>query len=109
MGWWSSTRARTGCSPPSLDVANLVAHLYLRGGQGLVTERRVSAAATAFLDGYGGSEVDPRRFAAYLASARLRLAAVYSFRQPRPGLTDRLLAQAAAVRPPGRDVVPVDG
>ena len=82
---------------PSVDVANLVAHLHLRHGQHLAGADRVSEAALAFLDGYGEPAVRPDRFEAYLASTRLRLAGVYAFRPSRPGLTDELLADASSV------------
>lgn len=82
---------------PSVDVANLVAHLHLRHAQCVVDGQRAAQVAQAFLTGYGEPAVRPDRFDAYLASTTLRLAGVYAFRPSRPGLSDELLASAAAV------------
>ena len=81
---------------PSVDVANLFAHLHLRHSQGVAGGDRVTAAANAFLAGYGEPAVRPDRFEAYVASTRLRLAGVYAFRPSRPGLSEELLEAAAS-------------
>lgn len=81
---------------PSVDVANLVAHVDLRRLQGHLDAGRAATVTGAFLGAYGEQAVRVDRFGAYLASTRLRLAGVYAFRPSRPGLCDELLAAATS-------------
>ncbi|MCJ1709451.1 hypothetical protein [Microbacterium sp. VKM Ac-2923] len=65
---------------PALDLANLRAHVAWRRWQGRLSASRAVAALRA-IDGVAArSDVDPMRIAAYEASTRLRLGAVYLFR-----------------------------
>ncbi|MCI0629365.1 MAG: aminoglycoside phosphotransferase family protein [Phycisphaerales bacterium] len=65
---------------PALDIGNMLAHLELRAVEQWLPASAATSAAAAFLDGYGISSVQPLRVQAYLDSARLRLAFVYSLR-----------------------------
>lgn len=65
---------------PALDLANLRAHVGWRRGQGRLSASRAFAALNA-IDGVATrANVDSERIAAYEASTRLRLGAVYLFR-----------------------------
>lgn len=63
---------------PALDLANLLAHLDLRHGQGMLVE--VDRLQAAVLDAYAPSARIRAHLPGYLALARRRLEAVYGFR-----------------------------
>lgn len=65
---------------PALDLANLRAHVAWRRGQGRLSPSRARGALGAIERVAARSHVDPARIAAYEASTRLRLGAVYLFR-----------------------------
>lgn len=65
---------------PALDLANLRAHVAWRRGQGRLSPARALGALEAIDRVAARSNVDPARIAAYEASTRLRLGAVYLFR-----------------------------
>ncbi|PWD51529.1 hypothetical protein C8046_13555 [Serinibacter arcticus] len=77
-----------------LDLANLLAHLGLRERQGLLTPERREAAEAALLDALDPDEVELARTAAYVRSARLRLAGVYALRPRWRGVAEDLLREA---------------
>lgn len=85
---------------PALDVANLLVHLELATLGGRCAPDRASAAAAAFLDGYGDPPPPPDRLAAYADATRLRLVCVHAFRPTPAGLLDALLTRLGAP-PPG--------
>ena len=66
----------------ALDLANLDVHLELRWRQHRLSARRYAIAHSAVMSAASSLHVSPRRFAAYAASTRLRLACLYSFRPP---------------------------
>lgn len=78
---------------PALDLANLLVHLMLRdeqaalAGTGLPPNRRAPARAQAFLDGYGDLP-HPDRVRDLAVLAAVRVAAVYSYREPLPATAD---------------------
>ena len=65
---------------PALDLANFLAHLELRAGQGILADR--AGATEATLAGYRPDDAVQAALPGYLASARMRLRAVYAFRDP---------------------------
>jgi aminoglycoside phosphotransferase (APT) family kinase protein len=65
---------------PALDLANLLVHLELRTLQGMCPSEKATACARALVDGYAPGPDTWRRLPGYALAARLRLAAVYSFR-----------------------------
>ncbi|SDS03437.1 phosphotransferase family protein [Microlunatus soli] len=65
---------------PALDLANFLAHLELRAHQGLLADLPAATAAT--LQGYRPDASVRSALPGYLATARLRLRAVYAFRDP---------------------------
>lgn len=65
---------------PALDLANLRAHVAWRRGQGRLSPARAVGALEAIDRVAVRSRVDPARIAAYEASTRLRLGAVYLYR-----------------------------
>jgi len=75
---------------PALDVGNLVAHLHLRGLQGMGSPSHAADATAAFLDGYEAGEQLLRRAEAYAAATLVRLACVYAFRPAWRALGDAL-------------------
>lgn len=77
---------------PTLDLANLLAHLELRRFQDVCTAADCQLWRAGILDGYGVSAVPPA-LQAYLDSARLRLACVYAFRPRWQGVVAPLLAR----------------
>jgi hypothetical protein len=88
----------------ALDPANLLAHLELRGLQGVAEPGAVQACAEAFRSGYGrvGDAELERRLVAWSAATFLRLALVYHLRPPYshlgPTLVERGLARLREVR-----------
>lgn len=78
---------------PTLDQANLIAHLHLRVLQGHCTQETAARCARALHD----PTLDPLALAAYTAATLLRLAAVYTFRPGPPDLPAQL---AATTTPP---------
>ena len=66
----------------ALDLANLDVHLEERWRRHLLTTRRYAIAHASVMSAAERLEVSPGRLAAYCASARLRLACLYSFRPP---------------------------
>lgn len=71
-----------GRAEAALDLANLDVHLELRRRQRLLTARRFAIAHASIVSAATRLHVSPERFDAYAASARLRLACMYSFRPP---------------------------
>jgi len=65
---------------PALDLANLLVHLELRVVQGRCPAARAAACAEAMVEGYAPAARVWARVPGYALAARLRLAAVYSFR-----------------------------
>lgn len=65
---------------PALDLANFIAQLELRGVQGRLADPAAAIGAT--LDGYRPDADVRAALPAYLAAARIRLGAVYAFRDP---------------------------
>lgn len=65
---------------PALDLANFLAHLELRGAQGRLCDPYTAIGAT--LDGYRPDGAVLAALPGYLAAARIRLRAVYAFRDP---------------------------
>ncbi|MEN8584207.1 phosphotransferase [Burkholderia sp. RS01] len=91
----------------ALDLANLDVHLELRRRQNLLTARRFAAAHASIVSAASRLHVSPERFEAYAASARLRLACIYSFRPPWGSWAVRYLTSMDLVSPelrrsPGR-------
>lgn len=81
---------------PALDLANLRAHVAWRQGQGRLSAPRALAALSA-IDGVATrAHVDSERIAAYEASTRLRLGAVYLFRPAWHDRAARWLTRCAA-------------
>ncbi|MFC9353138.1 hypothetical protein [Arthrobacter sp. NPDC057013] len=66
----------------ALDLANLDVHLELRRRQNLLSGQRFAIAHASIVSAACRLHVSPERFKAYAASARLRLACMYSFRPP---------------------------
>jgi hypothetical protein len=66
----------------ALDLANLDVHLELRRRQNLLSGQRFAIAHASIVFAASRLHVNPDRFEAYAASARLRLACMYSFRPP---------------------------
>ena len=83
----------------ALDLANLDVHLELRRRQNLLTARRFAIAHASIVSAAERLHVSPERFAAYAASARLRLACMYSFRPPWGSWAVRYLASMDLVSP----------
>lgn len=81
---------------PALDLANLRAHVSWRHAQGRLSTRRASQARGAVDEVAARAGVDPSRMAAYEASTRLRLGALYLFRPAGRSLATRWLAREAA-------------
>lgn len=65
---------------PALDLANALVHLELRALQGLVSLAAARRAQRALIGGYQPDRATRARLGVYVASTRLRLACVYSFR-----------------------------
>ncbi len=84
----------------ALDLANLLAHLELRGMQGRCTAVEARAAADAALVAYAPARGVARRLSAYAAATYLRLACVYALRPTRPRLVSDLLDLAARAGQP---------
>lgn len=80
----------------ALDVANALVHLELRTRQRLLTPARADIARSAFLAGLAPDDATLARVPAHAVAARLRLAAVYSFRPRWQPLARGLLADALA-------------
>lgn len=76
---------------PALDLANLIAHLELRWRQSRCGRDRALACTHALLAGYAAGPSVRRRLPGYLSSTRLRLAAVYAFRDADADLIAGLL------------------
>ena len=75
----------------ALDLANLLTHLELRCLQGRCASARARACGKALLVGYAPEAAPSARIGGYVATTRLRLAAVYSFRRaPSPLVTELL-------------------
>jgi hypothetical protein len=85
----------------ALDLANLLAHLELRQLQARCTPGAAAAFAGGLMQGYRPGEAVARRLAAYLDSARLRLACVYALRPRWATLPPDLIRRIGAA-PPGR-------
>lgn len=66
--------------PAAIDVANLLAHLELRGLQGVVPAQRARAVAAELLTGYASFRDVPDGLEIWIDAVRLRLACVYAFR-----------------------------
>lgn len=81
---------------PALDLANLRAHVSWRHAQGRLTAARAYRAREAVDAVADRAGVDPQRMAAYEASTRLRLGALYLFRPAGRSLATRWLAREAA-------------
>ena len=82
------------CGPPEIDLANFVAHLYLRSLQGF--QFPLEQWAELFLDSYGRSASRPDAFLVrfFLAAAFFRLGCRYTFRFHGRELTQQLLELA---------------
>jgi hypothetical protein len=83
----------------ALDLANLDVHLELRRRQNLLSGQRFSIAHASIESAASHLHVSPHRFSAYAASARLRLACMYSFRPPWGSWAVRYLASMDLVSP----------
>jgi hypothetical protein len=83
----------------ALDLANLDVHLELRRRQNLLSGQRFAIAHASVVSAAGRLHVSPERFEAYAASARLRLACMYSFRPPWGSWAVRYLASMDLVSP----------
>ncbi|WP_314193758.1 hypothetical protein [uncultured Arthrobacter sp.] len=83
----------------ALDLANLDVHLELRRRQNLLSGQRFAIAHTSIVSAASHLHVSPDRFEAYAASARLRLACMYSFRPPWGSWAVRYLASMDLVSP----------
>lgn len=81
---------------PALDLANLRAHVSWRHAQGRLSTPRASHARHTVDEVAARAGVDPARMAAYEASTRLRLGALYLFRPAWRSLATRWLAREAA-------------
>jgi aminoglycoside phosphotransferase (APT) family kinase protein len=79
---------------PALDLANLLVHLELRAVQGHCSSETSRTCAQALVDGYAPAPNVWRRVPGYALAARLRLAAVYSFRPGSAWIGPSLLARA---------------
>lgn len=75
----------------ALDLANLIAHFDLRSRQGLCHPSRSKACVHALLEGYAADPAVVDRVPGYLLTTRLRLAAVYAFRDAPRDLIEDLL------------------
>jgi thiamine kinase-like enzyme len=83
-------------SYPELDVANFVAHLWLRSLQGYVQVDRAAEYALSFVASYlDGGTLDGARYRLTLATTWLRLAAVYAMRPLWHQLSPALVEVAA--------------
>jgi aminoglycoside phosphotransferase (APT) family kinase protein len=78
----------------ALDLANLLVHLELRAIQGLCPAETSRTCAQSLVDGYAPAPSVWRRVPGYVLAARLRLAAVYSFRPGSAWVGPSLLARA---------------
>ncbi|MFE4544380.1 phosphotransferase [Arthrobacter sp. NPDC056727] len=83
----------------ALDLANLAVHLELRRRQNLLSGRRFAIAHACIVSAATRLHVSPERFEAYAASARLRLACMYSFRPPWGSWAVRYLTSMDLVSP----------
>ncbi|MFE5840001.1 hypothetical protein [Arthrobacter sp. NPDC056493] len=83
----------------ALDLANLDVHLELRRRQNLLSGRRFTIAHASIVSAASRLHVSPERFEAYAASARLRLACMYSFRPPWGSWAVRYLSSQDLVPP----------
>lgn len=83
----------------ALDLANLDVHLELRRRQNLLGGQRFAIAHASIVSAARRLHVSPERFEAYAASARLRLACMYSFRPPWGSWAVRYLASMDLVSP----------
>lgn len=77
---------------PSLDLANLIAHLELRQLQGSCSQTLKTTLQAGVLEGYGNN-IDPHLLATYLDATRLRLVCVYAFRPRWRNLAEPLLSR----------------
>jgi len=95
----------------ALDLANLAVHLELRRRQNLLSWQRFATARACIVSAAGRLHVSPERFEAYAASARLRLACMYSFRPPWGSWAVRYLTSMDLVSPglrrPSESLAPV--
>jgi hypothetical protein len=101
-----------GRAEAALDLANLDVHLELRRRQNLLSAPRFAIAHASIVSAASRLHVSPDRFGAYAASARLRLACVYSFRPPWGSWAVRYLTSMDLVSPelrraPGREPGPL--
>ncbi|MBO9520117.1 MAG: aminoglycoside phosphotransferase family protein [Nocardioidaceae bacterium] len=76
---------------PALDLANLAVHLDLRARQHHCSPARARHCLDGVLGGYGPDAGLLGRLPGYARTTRLRLAGVYAFRRPPPGLVGYLL------------------
>jgi hypothetical protein len=83
----------------ALDLANLAVHLELRRRQNLLSGQRFAVAHACVVSAASRLHVSPVRFEAYAASARLRLACMYSFRPPWGPWAARYLTSMDLVSP----------
>jgi len=83
-----------GPGDPALDVGNLLAHFELRALHARSRPDRPWVARSAFLEGYAPGPRLMTRAAGYVLSTRLRLAAVYAFRDAPADLIEDLLNPA---------------
>lgn len=83
----------------ALDLANLDVHLELRRRQNLLSGHRFAIAHACVVSAASRLHVSPERFEAYAASARLRLACMYSFRPPWGSWAVRYLTSMDLVSP----------
>lgn len=90
---------QAGRAEAALDLANLDVHLELRRRQKRLTARRFAIAHASIVSAAMHLHVSPERFEAYAASARLRLACLYSFRPPWNSGAVRYLTSTAPVLP----------
>lgn len=80
-----------GPGDSALDVGNLLAHFELRALHARSRPDRPWVARSAFLEGYAPERRLMTRAAGYVLSTRLRLAAVYAFRDAPEAVVDELL------------------
>ena len=83
-----------GPGDPALDIGNLLAHFELRALHARSRPDRPWVARSAFLEGYAPGPRLMTRAAGYVLSTRLRLAAVYAFRDAPADLIEDLLNPA---------------
>ncbi|WP_026531713.1 phosphotransferase family protein [Arthrobacter sp. H41] len=73
---------------PALDLANLLVHLEFRREQGVLPRAAEQFASNAISHTASAMAVPTDRLLAYVASTRIRLACVYSFRPPYRSLAE---------------------